>query len=209
LQQDGSKKLPGIGGVFNAVNLDVYHYAGQNPVKLVDPDGRADALNEGEESFMQRQNIQYKVMVDPEYQQGGSGHYKINNPKATWCNQATLDVIKENGMDLKMFTNEKGRAYTGATEMGKIMEKQAEKGNLKQVSGAEAQKLANKGYLVIAAAPGHVATVIGDYGKYDEKKGPKVAHVGAGKGREMYAKYSFKMNPNQIKYFYNPKQYLK
>jgi RHS repeat-associated protein len=39
LQQDGSRKLPGIGGVFNAVNLDVYHYAGQNPVKLVDPDG--------------------------------------------------------------------------------------------------------------------------------------------------------------------------
>jgi RHS repeat-associated protein len=39
LQQDGSKKLPGIGGVFNAVNMDVYHYAGNNPVKLVDPDG--------------------------------------------------------------------------------------------------------------------------------------------------------------------------
>ena len=41
LQQDGSKKLPGIGGVFNAVNLDVYHYAGLNPVKLVDPDGNS------------------------------------------------------------------------------------------------------------------------------------------------------------------------
>jgi len=39
LQQDGSKKIPGIGGVFNAVNLDVYHYAGNNPVKLVDPNG--------------------------------------------------------------------------------------------------------------------------------------------------------------------------
>ena len=39
LKQDGSKKLPGIGGVFNAVNLDMYHYAGNNPVKLVDPDG--------------------------------------------------------------------------------------------------------------------------------------------------------------------------
>jgi len=25
--------------VFNAVNMDVYHYAGNNPVKLVDPDG--------------------------------------------------------------------------------------------------------------------------------------------------------------------------
>ncbi len=41
LQQDGSKKLPGIGGVFNVVNMDVYHYAGNNPVKLVDPDGEA------------------------------------------------------------------------------------------------------------------------------------------------------------------------
>lgn len=28
-----------MGGVFNAINLDSYHYAGQNPVKLVDPDG--------------------------------------------------------------------------------------------------------------------------------------------------------------------------
>ncbi len=41
LQQDGSKKLAGLGGVFNAVNMDVYHYAGNNPVKLVDPDGES------------------------------------------------------------------------------------------------------------------------------------------------------------------------
>ena len=32
-------KLPGQGGVFNYVNLHSYHYAGNNPVKLVDPDG--------------------------------------------------------------------------------------------------------------------------------------------------------------------------
>jgi hypothetical protein len=31
--------LPGMGGVFNVVNLHVYHYAGNNPVKYVDPDG--------------------------------------------------------------------------------------------------------------------------------------------------------------------------
>ena len=29
-----------MGGVFNAVNLHLYHYAGNNPVKYVDPDGR-------------------------------------------------------------------------------------------------------------------------------------------------------------------------
>ena len=34
-------KLAGMGGVFNTVNLHVYHYAGNNPVKYTDPDGRA------------------------------------------------------------------------------------------------------------------------------------------------------------------------
>jgi hypothetical protein len=31
--------LPGMGGVFNHVNLHAYHYAGNNPVKYTDPDG--------------------------------------------------------------------------------------------------------------------------------------------------------------------------
>jgi hypothetical protein len=31
--------LPGVGGVFNYVNLHMYHYAGNNPVKYTDPDG--------------------------------------------------------------------------------------------------------------------------------------------------------------------------
>lgn len=43
-----NENLPGMGGVFNAINLHVYHYAGYsqrsfelyNPVKYVDPDGR-------------------------------------------------------------------------------------------------------------------------------------------------------------------------
>jgi hypothetical protein len=29
-----------MGGVYNYINLHVYHYAGNNPVKLTDPDGR-------------------------------------------------------------------------------------------------------------------------------------------------------------------------
>ena len=38
MKKNGS--LPGMGGVFNYVNLHVYHYAGNNPVKYTDPDGR-------------------------------------------------------------------------------------------------------------------------------------------------------------------------
>jgi RHS repeat-associated protein len=34
-----NQNLPGMGGVFNTVNLHTYHYAGNNPVNLVDPDG--------------------------------------------------------------------------------------------------------------------------------------------------------------------------
>jgi RHS repeat-associated protein len=36
----GPDKLPGMGGVFNPINFHMYHYAGNNPVKYVDPDGK-------------------------------------------------------------------------------------------------------------------------------------------------------------------------
>jgi len=35
-----NQNLPGMGGIFNTVNMHAYHYAGNNPVKYVDPTGR-------------------------------------------------------------------------------------------------------------------------------------------------------------------------
>jgi hypothetical protein len=46
-----NQNLPGQGGVFNYVNLHAYHYAGNNPVKYVDPDGKDSIQFFSKESY--------------------------------------------------------------------------------------------------------------------------------------------------------------
>ncbi|WP_253687454.1 MULTISPECIES: RHS repeat-associated core domain-containing protein [unclassified Treponema] len=49
-----NENLPGMGGVFNVVNLHLYHYAGNNPVKYTDPDGRKSrSISSNELSYIE------------------------------------------------------------------------------------------------------------------------------------------------------------
>ena len=40
-----SQSKNGEGGIYNITNLNLYHYAGNNPIKYTNPDGRVDFLS--------------------------------------------------------------------------------------------------------------------------------------------------------------------
>jgi hypothetical protein len=52
-----NQSLPGQGGVFNLVNLHLYHYAGNNPVKHIDPDGKSDDEFDKFMMFLEEQDV--------------------------------------------------------------------------------------------------------------------------------------------------------
>lgn len=68
-----TSKLPGIGGIYNTVNMNLYHYAGNNPIKYTDPDGRAVVVylkygliggNENEEYVVRSQTYFEKTVFE-------------------------------------------------------------------------------------------------------------------------------------------------
>jgi RHS repeat-associated protein len=40
--RDKNNNLPGMGGIFNIVNMHLYHYAGNNPLSVTDPNGEVN-----------------------------------------------------------------------------------------------------------------------------------------------------------------------
>ena len=47
-----NQNLPGMGGLFNIVNLSLYHYAGNNPVRYIDPTGMMEEETEKIDNFI-------------------------------------------------------------------------------------------------------------------------------------------------------------
>jgi RHS repeat-associated protein len=88
-----NQSLPGMGGVFNTVNFHLYHYAGNNPVKYTDPDGKyititdtriAAALNQMHSKSKTFQNVINNFTKDKnilfQFSNVSTGEYGNVNP---------------------------------------------------------------------------------------------------------------------------------
>jgi hypothetical protein len=81
-----------MGGVFNTVNLHLYHYAGNNPVKYTDPDG----LSEEEADLLQKATEYFTSTVD--------GYIKSLKEEVTTSGRGALSANFEttiNGIKVK------------------------------------------------------------------------------------------------------------
>ena len=82
-------KLAGMGGVYNTINLHVYHYSNNNPIRYLDPDGRAagdlfDTMDAAAEDFGKtynddsiRNNVEYGTTLYKN--KDGKYYYSVPN----------------------------------------------------------------------------------------------------------------------------------
>jgi RHS repeat-associated protein len=86
--------LPGMGGVFNYVNMHVYHYAGNNPLKYTDPDGNCAEIT--------RRGNKIEIVIPVRYAEGTTNSEKSQfrlSAQGTWSGkfgeyEVTLIVVE-------------------------------------------------------------------------------------------------------------------
>ena len=91
--------LPGMGGVYKPVNLNLYHYAGNNPIILFDPDGEKTVWLEGAGS--EKSSRAYSMPIIQKMAEQG-----IKNP--VWLNFKHAEGV----------LNQAGRAFEAVTGVG-------------------------------------------------------------------------------------------
>ena len=96
-------KLAGMGGVYNTVNLHLYHYAGNNPVKYTDPTGMFDDVSESCKNFIKNYEGGFHPKIydaeDPsnEYKKGKAGDWTIGYGHKLTANDLSSGIY-DNGI---------------------------------------------------------------------------------------------------------------
>jgi hypothetical protein len=85
-----------MGGVYNVINLHTYHYAGNNPLKYTDPDGRMSEDEEEEMIYGALASLRENSSVIKEITQDIKDF--VNETKETI--EAINDDLKEEGIDI-------------------------------------------------------------------------------------------------------------
>ena len=84
-----NQNLPGMGGVFNHINGNLYHYAGNNPVKYTDPDGKKTTIfiihaNSGWEKFVKGSHVAIYFSNPGNASDGESNNPTLYDPSGSY-----------------------------------------------------------------------------------------------------------------------------
>ena len=97
----GSKA--GMGGIYNSVNFNLYHYAGNNPLKYVDPDGREDWDANGTSCTITPKDTLWKI-TDNFNNEHGTNISCVDAAKANGIENPDL-IFAGNSLDFSSFLN--------------------------------------------------------------------------------------------------------
>jgi hypothetical protein len=155
------------------------------------------------------------------YKQGGGGRYpsfSFNNYSinATHCGEATYDIAIALGFNTSSLFNGANRDSVNANTAGANLAKAAGNGLVSEVSGEQAQNLANNGYLVIASwinpklnGMGHLATIRPDTAPYSADQGPRLSNIGLLDNSGIVSTQRAFGTLEGVKYYYDPNQEFK
>lgn len=115
------RDLPGQGGVYDPVNINLYHYAGNNPLKYIDPDGLLKRGASGGLIFWQPKNTESQNI-------GGinivfySGYLKADDGSIIWALRIA-DPGKNHGatFDCHGFTFGDGQFWINSSQVEGIL----------------------------------------------------------------------------------------